>query len=77
MANNIPAHVKKYFWGDNLNQLNWQKHKHYIAQTLLNKGDEKSISWLLEKINVDQLKKLIPQLKLNPKSKNFWKIYLS
>ena len=77
MANTIPPQAKKYFWGDDLNQLNWQDHKKYIIQTLLNKGDEESVSWLLKKAGSKQIRAMLPQLKLDPKSKNFWKIYLS
>lgn len=77
MINTIPSRVKKYFWGDDLSQLNWQDHKQYIVQTLLNKGDEEAVSWLFKKAGPGQVKKMIPQLKLDPKSRNFWKLYLS
>jgi hypothetical protein len=77
MKNNLPPQVKKYFWGDDLEQLSWDSHKQYIIQTLLEKGDEQSISWLLQKIELSQIKHMLPQLKLEPKSQNFWQIYLS
>lgn len=73
----LPSRVKKYFWGDNLDQLNWRQHKQYISQTLLDKGDVESISWLFNKIDLDQIKEMLPSLKLSPKSLNFWKLYLS
>lgn len=72
MKNALPPQAKKYFWGDDLDQLNWDDHKQYIAQTLLNKGDTKSISWLLQTAGSEQIKNMLPQLKLEPKSKNFW-----
>lgn len=77
MANAIPMQVKKYFWGDDPTQLNWQDHKEYIAQTLLNKGDEEAVSWLFKTAGVNQIKNMISKLKLDPKSQNFWKVYLS
>ncbi len=77
MVDTIPSQAKKYFWGDDLSQLNWQDHKKYIVQPLLNKGDEESISWILKRAGTAQIKKMMPQLKLDPKSENFWKVYLS
>jgi hypothetical protein len=77
MANTIPTQVKKFFWGDDLSQLSWQSHRQYIIQTLLNKGDEKSISWLLQKTGSKQLKNMLPKIKLDPKSANFWSLYFS
>lgn len=77
MVNIISSQAKKYFWGDDLNQLNWQDHKQYIVQTLLNKGDEKSVSWLLKKVGSTQIKSMLSQIKLNSKSHNFWSLYLS
>ncbi len=31
--------IKKYFWGDNLEELNWQDHQQYIVQTIIEHGD--------------------------------------
>jgi len=73
----IPNCVNKYFWGDDLTQLSWQKHKKYIIKTLLNNGDRKSISWLFTKINKPALKKQLTTIKLNSKSANFWRKYFS
>ena len=77
MKNTIPPQVEKYFWGDDLSKLNWQKHKQYIIQTLLNKGDAESISWLLQKTDSNQLKNMLPIIKLDQKSANFWRLYFS
>ena len=72
----LSAQVTKYFWGDDLSVLSWEKHREYIAQTILEKGDLKAIKWLLKKTNKAWLKKIVAAKKLSPKSKNFWKIYL-
>ncbi len=74
---NLSPQIKKYFWGDDLEQLSWENHRQYIIQTLLEKGDRESISWLMTKASSKELLKTLPQIKLSPKSKNFWKIYLS
>ena len=73
----LPDYVTKYFWGDNLTELNWQDHQKYITQTILEKGDAPASVWLLSKYAKPDLLALIPQLKLTPKSKNFWTLYLS
>jgi len=31
MSNTLPSSVQKYFWGDNLEELSWSKHKNYIS----------------------------------------------
>ncbi|NCN87281.1 MAG: hypothetical protein COZ34_02290 [Candidatus Pacebacteria bacterium CG_4_10_14_3_um_filter_34_15] len=77
MKTSLPTNVTKYFWGDDLAQLSWEKHQKYIMQTLLEKGNQESISWLFSKMNKQNILKQILELKLSPKSKNFWKIYLS
>jgi hypothetical protein len=77
MTKTMPNQVKKYFWGDDLGQLNWNDHKKYIIQTLLDKGDSKSVSWLLKQAPKREILNILPSLKLSPRSYNFWKIYLA
>lgn len=73
----IPKYVQKYFWGDDLSDLNWETHKDYIAKTLLERGDRESLRWLFEKTDDDYLLSVAKHNKIDPKSKNFWNIYLS
>ncbi len=72
----FPDQVTKYFWGDDLSQLNWLHHKKYIIQTLLEKGDADSIAWLFQQSDKKEIKNMLPSLKLSQKSANFWNIYL-
>lgn len=74
---NLPDKLKKYFWGDNLDDLKWPNHKKYIVKTLLEKGNGGAINWLFGHINKTQITKMLPKLRLSRKSSNFWKIYLS
>ncbi len=76
METSLPGCVKKYFWGDDLSKLNWKDHRHYIMETLLEKGDTEALSWLFERVEKKEVKKKLPDFKLSPKSKNFWEIYL-
>ena len=75
--NGLPRSVLIFFWGDKLKDLNWEKHKKYIAKTLLEKGNRESINWLLRKADRAYLRGVVKNERLDPKSKNFWEIYLS
>jgi hypothetical protein len=77
MKTQFPTQLHSYFWGDNLAELDWYKHKKYIIQTLLDKGNSDALKWLFKNTSREELKNLLPQLKLQPKSSNFWEIYLS
>lgn len=73
----LPDYVTKYFWGDDLSELSWDKHRKYIVQTLLNKGDGKAASWLLDTVDRDILRSELPNYKMDKRSANFWKFYLA
>ena len=73
----LPKNVLKFFWGDSLEELDWNKHKKYIAKTILEKGDREAVKWLLGKTDKKYLKTLVEEKGLDLKSKNFWNIYLS
>jgi len=77
MIQPIPAVAKKYFWGDNLSDLSWSKHKKYIVQTLLERGNTPSLRWLFQHVTREEVKKMLPTLRLPKKSNNFWGLYLS
>lgn len=77
MKSQIPAQIQTYFWGDNLEELDWSQHKKYIIQTLLDKGDTDALNWLFKQTSKAKLQNILPSLKLRPKSSNFWRIYLS
>ena len=74
---NLPKTVAKYFWGDNLKDLNWRDHKDYITKTILDKGNSQAITWLMAKTDRNYIKKIAKGKELGPKSKNFWNFYLS
>ncbi len=76
MSTPLPPEVTKYFWGDNLAELNWPQHKQYIVQTLLDKGDVAAIRWLFQQVERTELKQLLPTVQLGKRSENFWRVYL-
>lgn len=73
----LPPYVRRYFWGDNLSQLDLVKNQKYIVEVLLEKGSRDALKWLLTNIDKKELKRILPTLKLSSKSANFWQIYLS
>lgn len=73
----MPTYVTKYFWGDDLTQLSWEKNSKYMTETILNRGNTEAIYWLLNRVKKSKLSNDLQNLKLNPKSANFWRIYLS
>lgn len=73
----LPSIITRYFWGDDLKQLNISKNQKYIVQTLLDIGNRDAIRWLFSKIDKQTIKHFLPTLKLSKKSAHFWKIYLS
>jgi len=75
--NQLPQSVLRLFWGDNLQELDWPKHKDYISKTVLEKGDTGALRWLFKSADINYLRKLVGTKKLDPKSQNFWSIYLS
>lgn len=75
--NNLPESISKFFWGDRLEELDWGKHKKYITKTILEKGDKTALKWLLQRVNKNYIKNLVSEKNLDPKSENFWNIYLS
>ncbi len=77
MNDQIPPQVTKYFWGDDLDDLSWEKHRKYIIQTILDKGDRCAVEWLLNRADKKELAQILPSLKLSQLSANFWHNYLS
>lgn len=73
----LPQSVAKYFWGDDHQDLSWDRHRDYIAETILERGDRAAASWLLSQTGKGWLKTRLPKFRLSPKSKNFWSIYLT
>jgi hypothetical protein len=73
----LTGDAQKYFWGDDLSDLSWEKNRNYIIQTLLEQGDIASLRWLFTKVSKSEVQKLLPDLHLGPKSSNFWKVILS
>ncbi len=77
MRNKLPSHIKRLFWGDDLNQLDFGKHADYIIQTVLEHGGVADVKWLFKQVSRSTIKKNFSHYHLTPKSANFWKLVLS
>lgn len=73
----LPKPVSRYFWGDNLKELNWKDHKNYITKTILEKGDSNAVNWLIKKAGKAYVKKIAQKERLDKKSKTFWNFYFT
>jgi hypothetical protein len=73
----LPDFLNKYFWGDDLNDLNLKNHKSYIAKILLSLGDLKAINWLHKNYDKGYLRSLLNSKIIDPKSRSFWNLYYS
>ncbi len=73
----LPDYIKRYFWGDNLAELDLHKNQRYIIQVLLEKGDSKALSWLFSIFPKGTIKNVLPKVRLSKKSSVFWNVYLS
>lgn len=73
----LPKFVTRYFWGDDLHQLNFSENKRYILQTLLERGNQRAVQWLFSNLDRDSIKDMLPEIKLSKKSAHFWNIYLA
>jgi len=73
----LPEFLNKYFWGDNLEEINLKDHRNYIAKTILTIGDLEAVKWLNNKYDSSFLKGLLDSKRVDDKSRNFWKLYYS
>jgi len=73
----LPTFITRYFWGDNLQELDVKSNKKYIVQTLLERGDQHAITWLFSVFDRSTIKKQLDEIHLSKKSANFWHIYFS
>lgn len=77
MSVEIPKYIQKYFWGDDLKDLSWEKHQKYITKTLLERGNINALKWLFNNTSQSEVKKDVGALNLTSRSKHFWQIYLA
>lgn len=66
-----------YFWDADFNELSVERHSRFIAERILNYGDQESIKWLLSWVDDKFLKELLSTSRnLNARARNFWQVML-
>lgn len=68
----LPDYVMELFKGEKSQNISWQSQRNYVVKTIMNKGDERSIGWLMRQLNKQALIKLLPRLKLEKSRVEFW-----
>lgn len=69
----MPDFLKKYFWDTDFSKLTLSKHSYFIADRLLEYGNEEGIRWLFKNIEHSIIKDtLIKSRGLSNKSLLFW-----
>lgn len=72
----IPSSFSKYFWDVKPEDINLKKNSSYIAERILELGDFKELSWLLNVYGREFLRQVVKQSRnLSLKSANFYSLY--
>ncbi len=71
----IPREFKKYFWDVDFDELNFQKHRNYILERMLNFGAFDSFNWIFRTFNNNEVENLLDKKGKYSLSRNsflFW-----
>jgi hypothetical protein len=69
--------VERFFWDVDLKTLNFERHKTYIIERILELGDEAAVRWLFATYSrSDIIRVLRAARSLSPKSHGFWTLVL-
>lgn len=70
--------LKKYFWEIDFDKLDFQKHRLYVLNRILNYGDEKAIAWMWKNFKNSEIKYALSNFRdFSQKSANFWALILN
>ncbi len=74
----LPIKFRTLFWDVNFDELEWEKHKKYIAERILNFGDWDDVLWLKDRMSEKELIALVNSSReINRKTKNYWNTRIS
>ena len=72
----IPADLKRFFWGVDFSKLDYQSCSTFIIERLLEYGDREALRWMFETYKQDDIIKTLKQSSnLSLKSANFWALF--
>lgn len=73
----LPERFKRYFWDVSFDELSFATNSRFIAERILNYGNQEDIKWLLSNLDRDFLKAIVKSSRnLNVKTRNYWKLVL-
>jgi hypothetical protein len=73
MPENTPLTVKNLFWEYNTTEINLNKHKPFVVERILEKGNFESIKWLFKLYSISDIRKTIAQSSnISQKTLDFW-----
>lgn len=71
--NKLPKSFKSYFWDVDFEGINPQKSAQYVIARLIDRGNDKAISWLFKNYPKPIIKEVITFRRgFSPKTANFW-----
>ena len=74
----IPSTFKKYFWDTNFAKIDFNKHKIYVIERLLEHGDMNAYRWLKKNFTKSLILKVSRiSRRLSKYTKNYWQIISS
>lgn len=74
----LPKFLEKYFWDVEFKKLNFEENKYFITERLLEYGDTRALSWLLNHVKKETIRNILfTKRGLSPKSANFWAIFFN
>jgi hypothetical protein len=71
----LDAQVRGYFWDIDPESAIPKKHPKYYMTRILEEGDKQAVSWLFRMFGKNEVRKLLPSLRLSEKSTNYWQHY--
>lgn len=74
----LPKFLKNYFWDVNFSTLDSKQYPYFILERILEYGDKKALSWMMQCYPRSILKKVVVSSRsLDHKSARFWALILN
>ena len=70
---------QQLFWDVDLKEIDPVKHRDFIIERILERGDEDDFKWVLDFYGTEAIKKVFLEKieNLDPRSQNFWCLYFN
>lgn len=69
----MPQSVKRLFWEYNTDAINYESHKDFIIERVLEKGNMEGVVWLFKQYSITEIKQTIfSSCNISTSTLNFW-----